>query len=85
MGWTVLVVTLSMLYWIVIVILMFIVTYFYAGIGYLYTITYYYSVVDILLSEHLYMSTGLFTTVSILSSVAKITPQFLRQLCFVQI
>ena len=83
-GQTSLVVTLSMIYWIVIVILVFIMTYYHAGIGYLYAITYYYSVVDILLSEHLYISTGLFTTVSIMSSIAKITPQFLGQLCFVK-
>ena len=83
-GLTSLVVTLSMIYWIVIVILVFIMTYYHAGIGYLYAITYYYSVVDILLSEYLYISTGLFTTVSIMSSIAKITPQFLGQLCFVK-
>ena len=59
-------------------------TYYHAGIGYLYAITYYYSVVDILLGERLYTSTGLFTTVSIMSSIAKITPQFLGQLCFVK-
>ncbi|XP_065896048.1 probable outer membrane protein pmp20 [Dysidea avara] len=83
-GHTVLVVVLSMIYWIVIVILVFIVTYYHAGIGYFYAITYYYSVVDILLSEHLYISKGLLTTVSVMSSIAKITPQFLGQLCFVK-
>ena len=83
-GQTSLVVTLSMIYWIVIVILVFIMTYYQAGIGYLYAITYYYSVVDILLGERLYISAGLFTTVSIMSSIAKITPQFLGQLCFVK-
>ncbi|XP_065893255.1 uncharacterized protein [Dysidea avara] len=83
-GHTALVVTLSMIYWIVIVILVFVMTYYLAGIGYLYAITYYYSVVDILLGEHLYNSQGLFTMVSIISSIAKVTPQFLGQLCFVQ-
>ena len=82
-GQTVLVVTLSILYWVVIVILVFIVTYYHIGIGYLYAITYYYSVVDILLCEHLYISKGLFTVVSIMSSIAKVTPQFLGQLCLV--
>ncbi|XP_065894020.1 uncharacterized protein [Dysidea avara] len=82
-GQTVLVVTLSILYWVVIVILVFIVTYYHIGIGYLYTITYYYSMVDILLSEQLYSSQGLFTFVSIMSSIAKVTPQFLGQLCLV--
>ena len=83
-GQIVLVVTLSMIYWIIIVILVFIMTYYHVGIGYLYVITYYYSVVDILLSEHFYNSKELFATVSIMSSIAKITPQFLGQLCFVK-
>jgi len=83
-GQTALIITSSMIYWIVIVILVFIMTYYYAGIGYLYAITYYYSVVDILLSSSLYTSQGLFTTVSIVSSIAKVTPQFLGQLCLVQ-
>ncbi|XP_065895657.1 uncharacterized protein [Dysidea avara] len=82
-GQTVLVVTLSILYWVVIVILVFIVTYYHIGIGYLYAITYYYSMVDILLSERLYSSQGLLTFVSIMSSIAKVTPQFLGQLCLV--
>ena len=82
-GQTALVVTLSILYWVVIVILMLIVTYYHIGIGYLYAITYYYSMVDILLSEHLYISQGLYTVVSIMSSIAKVTPQFLGQLCLV--
>ena len=82
-GQTVLVVILSILYWVVIVILVFIVTYYHIGIGYLYAITYYYSVVDILLSEHLYLSQGLFTFISIMSSTSKVTPQFLGQLCLV--
>jgi len=110
-GYTVLVVTLSMVYWIVIVILVFIVTYYIdsynnnnnnenknnsnsnknekkkknaVGIGYLYAITYYYSVLDILLSQNLYQSKGLFITVTTMSSLVKITPQFLGQLCFVK-
>ena len=82
-GQTVLVVTLSILYWVVIVILVFIVTYYHIGIGYLYAITYYYSMVDILLRERLYSSQGLFTFVSIMSSISKVTPQFLGQLCLV--
>ena len=82
-GQTVLVVTLSILYWVVIVVSVFIVTYYHIGIGYLYAITYYYSMVDILLSERLYSSQGLFTFVSIMSSISKVTPQFLGQLCLV--
>ena len=83
-GQTVLVVTLSMIYWIVLVVVVFIVTYYQTGIGYLYAITYYYSMLDILLNQNLYASQGLFTAVSVMSSIAKITPQFLGQLCLVQ-
>ncbi|XP_065892258.1 uncharacterized protein [Dysidea avara] len=83
-GQTALIVTLSIIYWIAIVALVFIMTYYHVGIGYLYVITYYYSVVDILLSDTLYTTQGLFTTVSIMSSIAKVTPQFLGQLCLVQ-
>ncbi|XP_065895382.1 uncharacterized protein [Dysidea avara] len=83
-GQTVMVVTLSMIYWIVIVILVFIMTYYHVGIGYLYAITYYYSMLDILLSQNLYRSKGLFTTVITLSSLVKINPQFLGQLCLIK-
>jgi len=82
-GQTVLVVTLSVLYWVFIVISVFIVTYYHIGIGYLYAIAYYYSMVDILLSGQLYLTQGLFTFVSIVSSFTKVTPQFLGQLCLV--
>jgi len=83
-GQTVLIIISSMTYWIILVTLVFIITYYYAGIGYWYAITYYYSVVDILLSNTLYTTQGLFTTVSVISSVAKVRPQFLGQLCLVQ-
>ena len=39
---------------------------------------------DILLDQNLYVSQGLFTVVSILASAAKVTPQFLGQLCLVK-
>ena len=55
--------------------------YYKVGIRYLYSITYYYSIVDILLSENLHASRGLYLTVSIISSFSKITPQFLGELC----
>ena len=83
-GQTVMVVTLSMIYWIIIVLLVFIMTYYHVGIGYLYAITYYYSMLDILLSQNLYQSKELFTIVTTLSSLVKITPQFLGQLCLVK-
>ena len=82
-GQTALVMTLSILFWVIIIVIVFFVTYYHIGIGYLYAITYYYSMVDILLGEHLYISEGLFTFVGIMTSIAKITPQFLGQLCLV--
>ena len=83
-GQTILVVTLSMIYWIAIVIVVFIMTYYHVGIGYLYAITYYYSMLDILLSHSFHQSKNLFTAVSIISSVVKLTPQFLGQICLVK-
>ena len=80
-GQTVLVILLTVTYWIVMVILVFAIMYYKVGIGYLYCITYYYSIVDILLSQHLQASRGLYLTVSIMSSFSKITPQFLGELC----
>ena len=80
-GQTVLVILLTVIYWIVMVTLVFIIMYYKVGIGYLYSITYYYSIVDILLSQNLQASSGLYLTVSILSSFSKITPQFLGELC----
>ena len=80
-GQTVLVILLTVLYWIVIVTLVFAMMYYKVGIGYLYSITYYYSIVDILLNQNLYASRGLHLTVSIMSSFSKITPQFLGELC----
>ena len=58
--------------------------YFKVSFGSLYAIVYYYSVVDILLSRVLFISNGLYTTVAIMSSLAKLTPQFLGQLCLVR-
>ena len=83
-GQTVMVVTLSVIYWIAIVILVFLMTYYHVGIGYLYAITYYYSMLDILLSQNLYQSKRLFTIVTTLSSLVKFTPRFLGQLCLVK-
>ena len=83
-GQTVLVITLSLLYWIAVVVAVFVMMFFKVSIGSLYAIIYYYSVIDILLSQVLFISNGLYITVNILSSLAKLTPQFLGQLCLVQ-
>ena len=80
----VLVTVLSLLYWIVIVIAVFAMMYFKVSFGSLYAIVYYYSVVDILLSRVLFISNGLYTSVAIMSSLAKLTPQFLGQLCLIR-
>ena len=80
-GQTVLVVLLSITYWIVMVILVFAMMYYKVGIGYLYGITYYYSIVDILLNQNLYTAREIYLTVNILSSFSKIIPQFLGELC----
>ena len=73
-----------MIYWIVIVILVFIMTYYHVGIGYLYAITCYYSMLDVSLGQTLFLQEDLFTTISSISSVVKVTPRFLGQLCLVQ-
>ena len=80
-GQTALVIVLTVIYWIVMVVFVFGIMYYRVGIGYLYSITYYYSIVDILLSQNLQASRGLYLTVSIMSSFSKITPQFLGELC----
>ena len=80
-GQMILIITVTVIYWFVVVIAVFIIMYYQVGIGYFYAVTYYYSVVDILLSQHIDISNGLYITVTIMSSVAKITPQFLGHLC----
>ena len=82
-GWTILVLALVVIYWIIIIAAVFSLMYFKVGIGYLYAITYYYSVVDLLLSQNWYNSNALYTTTIVMSSVAKITPQFFGQFCFI--
>ena len=74
-------VTLTVIYWIVLFVLVFILMHFKVELGYLYGVTYYYSIIDIMLSQNLQLSNGFFTVVNILSSVAKVTPQFLGGFC----
>ena len=80
-GLITLVVILTVLYWFVIVVAVFIIMYYRVGIGYFYVLTYYYSVVDIMLSQHTDLLGGLDITITIMSSIAQISPQFLGQLC----
>ena len=81
-GMTILVVALTILYWIIVVALVFALMQRKVSLGYLYGMIYFYSVVDILLGSNLYISDGVFQLVTILSSFAKLTPQFLGKLCF---
>ena len=83
-GMTILVIVLTILYWITIVAVVFGLTYFQFQIssGYAYGIIYYYSIVDILLVND--VSEEVFNLVSILSSFAKLTPQLFGQLCLVE-
>ena len=83
-GQSTLVITLTVLYWFIAVVAVFIIMYYQIGIGYFYAVTYYYSVVDILLSQHTDLSYELYTAVTIMSSIAKVTPQFLGQLCLLK-
>ena len=85
-GWTVLVITLTCLYWIVVVAGVFSLIYFRSQIslGYLYGLIYYYSMVGIILNNNPYVSDEVFQFVSILSSFAQLTPQFLGKLCLVK-
>ena len=83
-GMTILVIVLTILYWIAIVAVVFGLMYFHFQIssGYAYGIIYYYSIVDILLVND--VSEEEFHLVSILSSFAKLTPQIFGQLCLVE-
>ena len=83
-GWTVLVIVLTCLYWIAVVACVFMFFKFQISLGHLYGIIYYYSIVNILLGNNPYVSDGAFRFVSILSSFAQLTPQFLGTLCFVK-
>ena len=83
-GMTILVIVLTILYWITIVAVVFGLMYFQFQIssGYAYGIIYYYSIVDILLVND--VSKEVFHLVSVLSSFAKLTPQLFGQLCLVE-
>ena len=82
-GWTIIIIILIVLYWIIIIVAVFTVMHFKVEIGYLYAITFYYSVVDILLNHNWYLSSALYTIINVVSSIAKITPQFLGQFCVI--
>ena len=83
-GMTILVIVLTILYWITIVAGVFGLMYirFKIPLGYVYAIIYYYSIVDVLLINNVPEETS--QLVGILSSLAKLTPQVFGQLCLVE-
>ena len=87
-GWIILVVIVTIIYWIAIVVGAFAMMYFKLPIGYLYAMTYYYSIADVLLGQYFYIFSiqqrFTFTATNIVSSVFKLSPQFLGQLCLVK-
>ena len=85
-GMRILVVVLTCLYWVAVVVGVFSLMYFNFQIssGYVYGLIYYYSIVDVLLNNNPYISDGAFQFVSVLSSFAQLSPQFLGKLCFVE-
>jgi len=83
-GQLILIVSMTCLYWILTVTVVFAVMHFKVGIGYFYGIMFYYSIIDILSGQVLLNSNALYRTVTVLSSLARLTPQFLGQLCFVR-
>ena len=87
-GMIVLVVLLTALYWITVVAILFGVAYTLntrqVSLGYLFGMIYFYSIVDILLVTNLHKTDGVFYTAAILSSFAKLNPQFLGRLCFIK-
>ena len=83
-GMTIIMIVLTILYWITLIALVFGLMQCKISLGYAYALIYYYSIIDILLGSNLYISDEVFQLVTILSSFAKLTPQFLGRLCFVE-
>ncbi|XP_065905945.1 uncharacterized protein [Dysidea avara] len=82
--YTVLVVILTVVYWLMIVVVTFVLMAFRSEVSYLFSMIYFYSIVDLLLGNNLYISDGVFQVVTLLSSFAKLSPQFLGKLCLVE-
>ena len=85
MTWTIVIIILTVLYWVAIVAVVFIMMHYQINIGKLYAITYYYSIVDVLLSDNSdNFPDGLYTFINVVYSIAKLTPQFLGKLCLIE-
>ena len=82
--YTVLVVIFTVVYWLVIVAVTFALMSLHFKVSYLFSLIYFYSIVDLLLGNNLYISDGVFSVVTLLSSFAKLLPQFLGKLCLVE-
>jgi len=83
-GQTALIVALTSLYWLGVLSAAFFIMYYKVPVGYLYAISYYYSMMDVWLSQTLHLSQSLLITFNALSSIVKVTPQFLGQLCLIK-
>lgn len=80
-GKTILFIVIIFIYWLAIVAVAFALMYFQVEWGYLYGVTFYYSMIDTFLGRNLYISKGLYTFVTVFTSVAKLSPQFLGRFC----
>ena len=84
-GWTILLIILMIIYWLAITAVVFLMMYSRIEIGYFYGITYYYSIIDILLTQnHFLFNNKLFTLINVITSITKLTVQFLGHFCLVQ-
>ena len=85
--WTVLVVIIVVLYWIVALFTIISVMYFVKAptiTGYVYGIIYFYSILDLFIGENLVVSDSVVQFVTIISGITNLTPRFLNRLCFVK-
>ena len=85
-GITILVVIVTVIYWAVIIITVFVVMHFQVNIGYFYAITYFYSMLDIFFEQTLHPSNHafLYNLVAVMSGVVKLIPRLMGGLCFVE-
>jgi len=86
LGMFVLVAILTVLYWIAVVTVLsgLMHSKFQMSLGHMYGIIYYYSIVDVLMGNYLYTTDGIFHLVAVISSFAKLIPQFIGKFCFIE-
>ena len=85
-GITALVVTITLIYWALIIVVVFGIMYFQVNIGYFYAVTYFYSMLDVLFEQTLRPSTHAipYTLVAVLSGIVRLIPRFIGELCFIE-